>query len=45
MGGYAFTGDLTYRVQADLTKSNTAQLLDDAWINYRFADEAQAQAG
>jgi phosphate-selective porin OprO/OprP len=45
LGGYAFTSDLTYRVQADLTKSNTAQLLDDAWINYRFADEAQAQAG
>jgi len=45
MGGYAFSSDLTYRVQADLTKANTAQLLDDAWINYRFAEEAQAQAG
>lgn len=45
MGGYAFTSNLTYRVQADLTKSNTAQLLDDAWINYRFIEEAQAQAG
>jgi len=45
MGGYAFTSNLTYRVQADLTKSNTAQLMDDAWINYRFADEAQAQVG
>jgi len=45
MGGYAFTSDLTYRVQADLKKSNTAQLLDDAWINYRFAEEAQLQAG
>jgi len=45
MGGYAFTSNLTYRVQADLTKANTAQLMDDAWINYRFADEAQAQVG
>jgi len=45
MGGYAFTSNLTYRVQADLTKGNTAQLLDDAWINYRFAEEAQAQVG
>jgi len=45
MGGYAFTRDLTYRVQADLTKSNTAQLLDDAWINYKFIEEAQAQVG
>ena len=45
MGGYAFTNDLTYRVQVDLAKSGTPQMLDDAWINYRFMDEAQAQAG
>jgi phosphate-selective porin OprO and OprP len=45
MGGYAFTQDLTYRVQVDLAKSGTAQMLDDAWINYRFVDEAQLQAG
>ena len=45
MGGYAFTQDLTYRVQLDLTKSGTAQMMDDAWINYRFVDEAQLQAG
>jgi phosphate-selective porin len=45
MGGYAFTKALTYRVQADLAKSGTAQMLDDAWINYRFIDEAQLQAG
>jgi len=45
MGGYAYTKDLTYRVQVDLAKSGTPQMLDDAWINYRFADEAQLQAG
>jgi len=45
MGGYAFTKDLTYRVQVDLAKSGTAQMLDDAWINYRFVDEAQLRAG
>jgi phosphate-selective porin OprO/OprP len=45
MGGYAFTSDLTYRVQVDLAKSGTAQMLDDAWINYRFTDAAQIQAG
>ncbi|NJD63097.1 MAG: porin, partial [Deltaproteobacteria bacterium] len=45
MGGYAFTRDVTYRVQVDLAKSGTAQMLDDAWINYRFADVAQLQAG
>ncbi len=45
MGGYAFTKDVTYRVQVDLAKSGTAQMLDDAWIGYRFVDEAQLQAG
>jgi phosphate-selective porin OprO/OprP len=45
MGGYAFTNDLTYRVQLDLAKSGTAQMLDDAWINYRFTEAAQVQAG
>jgi phosphate-selective porin OprO/OprP len=45
MGGYAFTKNLTYRVQADLSKSGSAQMLDDAWFNYRFVDEAQLQAG
>jgi phosphate-selective porin OprO/OprP len=44
-GGYAFTKDLTYRVQVDLAKSGTAQMVDDAWIGYRFANEAQLQAG
>jgi phosphate-selective porin OprO/OprP len=45
MGGYAFSRDLTYRVQVDLAKSGTAQMLDDAWINYRFIEAAQLQAG
>lgn len=45
MGGYAFTRDLTYRVQVDLTRSGTAQMMEDAWINYRFAEEARLQAG
>jgi len=45
MGGYAFTKDLTYRVQVDLAKSGTAQMLEDAWIGYRFVEEAQLQAG
>ncbi len=45
MGGYAFTQDLTYRVQMDLAKSGTAQMLDDAWMDYQFDDAAQIQAG
>lgn len=43
MSGYAYTKNLTYRVQVDLAKST--QILDDGWINYRFFDEAQLQAG
>ena len=43
MSGYAFTKDLTYRVQLDVAKSTS--ILDDGWINYRFVDEAQIQAG
>jgi phosphate-selective porin OprO/OprP len=45
LSGYAFTKDLTYRLQVELAKSGTAQMLDAAWINYRFIDEAQLQAG
>lgn len=45
MGGHAFTQDLTYRVQVDLAKSGTAQMLEEAWINYRFIEEAQVKAG
>lgn len=45
MGGYAYTRTLTYRVQVDLSKSGTAQMLEEAWINYRFIEEARIQAG
>jgi phosphate-selective porin OprO/OprP len=45
MGGYAYTKNLMYRVQVDLAKSGTAQMMEDAWINYRFVEEAQLQAG
>lgn len=45
MGGYAFTRDVTYRVQVDLAKSGTAQMLEEATVAYRFVDEAQLQAG
>jgi phosphate-selective porin OprO/OprP len=43
MEGYAFTKNLTYRVQLDVAKSTS--ILDDAWINYRFIDEGQLRAG
>ncbi len=43
MSGYAYTKNLTYRVQVDLAKST--QILDAAWIDYRFMNEAQVRAG
>ena len=45
MNGYAYTKDLTYGVQANFAKGNTAQILDDAWMNYRLIDEAQLKIG
>lgn len=45
MGGHAFTRDLTYRVQVDLAKSGAPQMLEEAWINYRFIEAAQLKAG
>ncbi|MCL5884046.1 MAG: OprO/OprP family phosphate-selective porin, partial [Deltaproteobacteria bacterium] len=45
MGGYAYTRNLTYRFQVDLTKSGSAQMMEHAWINYRFVNEAELQVG
>lgn len=45
MGGHAFTRDLIYRVQVDLAKSGAPQMLEEAWINYRFIEAAQLKAG
>jgi len=39
--GYAFTKDLTFFVLPDMAVPNIA----DGWINYRFMEEAQVQAG
>ena len=45
MGGYAFTKNLTYRVQADLAKSGTARCWTTHGSTTAFIDEAQLQAG
>jgi phosphate-selective porin OprO/OprP len=45
MSGYAFTKNLTYLLQLDFANAGNARLLDYAWINYAFAEEAQIQAG
>jgi len=43
--GYAYTKDLTYYLQTDFAQAGTSKLLLDSWLNYRFIDEVQIQAG
>ncbi len=45
LNGYAYSKDLTYGLQANFAKGNTPQILDDAWLNYRFINEVQLKAG
>ncbi|HEY6071855.1 MAG TPA: porin [Anaerolineales bacterium] len=44
-GGYAYSRDLTYRVQLALENGGNAKLLDDAYLNYRFGNYLNIQAG
>lgn len=41
--GYAYTKDLTYKLQVEFTDS--AKLLEHAWLNYKLVDEAQILFG
>ncbi|MBT0663095.1 porin [Geobacter pelophilus] len=41
--GYAYTKDLTYKLQVEFTDS--AKLLEDAYLNYKLVDEAQIRFG
>lgn len=43
MNGYAYSKDLTYKLQVNF--ADTGKLLEDAWLNYRLADEAQLLFG
>jgi phosphate-selective porin OprO/OprP len=46
--GYSLTPDLTYKLQLNITKGNvlsTGQMIEEAYINYRFIDEAQIRFG
>jgi hypothetical protein len=45
LGGYAFTKDLTYKLQMEFTNSGNARMLDDAYVNYRLRDEIQVRGG
>ena len=46
--GYSLTPDLTYKLQLNITKGNilsTGQEIEEAYLNYRFLDEAQIRFG
>lgn len=46
--GYALTPDLTYKLQLNITQSNilsTGKTIEEAYLNYRFIDEAQLRFG
>jgi phosphate-selective porin OprO and OprP len=45
LSGYAFTKDLTYKLQTEFTNSGNARMLDDAYLNYRWRDELQVRGG
>ena len=45
MSGHAYTKDLTYKLQVNFTEGGSSKLLEDAWLNYRLADELQLLAG
>lgn len=48
MGGYAYTKDLTYKLEIDarqLASSPSNKGLVDAWMNYKILDEAQIKVG
>lgn len=45
LNGYAYTKDLTYKIELDLRQSGSSKMLQDAFINYRFMNEAQLKVG
>lgn len=43
LNGYGFTKDLTYKLQLNFAESSTANVLEDAWLNYRVLGHNEAQ--
>ncbi|SNB45532.1 porin [Geobacter sp. DSM 9736] len=43
LSGYAYTKDLTYKLQVNFADSS--RTFEDAWLNYRLRDEAQVLFG
>lgn len=45
LNSYAYTKDLTYKLELDLRQSGSSKMLQDAFLNYKFINEAQLRAG
>jgi len=45
MSGHAYTKDLTYKLQVNFADGGSSKLLEDAYLNYKFLNEAQILAG
>jgi hypothetical protein len=43
--GFAFSKNLTYKLQAELTQGGSQRLLEDVWSNYKVVEELQLRAG
>ena len=44
MNGFAYSKDVTYKLQVNFAEtSNTASVLEDAWLNYRILGHTEAQ--
>jgi phosphate-selective porin OprO/OprP len=45
LSGFAYTKDLTYKLQTEFAQSGNAKMLEDVWMNYKIIDEAQVRGG
>lgn len=45
MNGYAYSKDLTYKLQMALQEANSGKFLEETYVNYRLVDEAQVRFG
>lgn len=45
LSGYAYTKDLTYKLELDVRQAGSSKMLEDAFLNYKFLNEAQLRVG
>ncbi len=43
--GYAYTKDLTYKLEVNMRDAGSSKMLNDAYLNYKFLNEAQLRVG